>query len=523
MLSFIRSSYPTKPGAYIMRNKKGEVIYVGKATNIRSRLSSYFAKSNSQKTRALISKTASIDFVVAKDETEALILEANLIKSYLPHYNILLKDAKHFSYLAITDEEFPRLITARKNSAGKFRVSAKRFFGPFIEAQKRAVSAAYLRKLFRLRVCKSLPKKECLQYHIGNCSAPCIGKTSKEEYVQNVKSLIEVLEGKREAKKIIAELKERMSKASEKEDFELAMRIRNQIESLEIFFERQSAETRSETEEDYLFFQKIKNTLFVQELQVRRGIISAGKKHLAKINSQEEPEVAFVLQHYAYSEPPQKVYANLSLPQRRKLNLAFGRECFAKPGAKKAKILKIASDSLIPKDADAAVLELKDALKLPKAPMEIETFDISTLFGKNTVGAMSSFSNAEPKKSGYRKFLIRSKQTQDDYAAIYEIVSRRYSSLLKRDLKLPDLILIDGGPGQLRSAERALEYAGAEIPICSLAKKEEVVYLPGKKRPIKLPARSMALRLLQKCRDEAHRFAVSYHRKRREMRERAGN
>ncbi len=514
---FKRTDYPTKPGAYIMRDKSANVIYVGKAANIRSRLSNYFSRPDTSKTAALVSKINSIDFIITKNESEALILEANLIKNYLPHYNILLKDAKHFSYLAITDEDFPRLLIARKNSKGKFRIKAKRFFGPYVEATKRAISAGYLRRLFKLRLCKHLPKKECLQYHIGNCDGPCIGKISKVDYRKNIEALTRVLEGSRSEKAILKNLEKRMKLAAKKQDYELAAAIRDQIDALKIFFERQSVETPGRYDEDYLFFQRSGNTLFVQELQSRRGIISAGQKHSAKINSQEGPEVAFLLQHYLDSPLPQRIYTNLTAKQMKNLNAALKATSFKKPSIAKQKILKIAADSLIPKELAASILELKDALNLPKNPIEIETFDVSTLFGSGTVGSMVHFSNAKPNKNHYRKFKIKKARKQDDYAGIREIVSRRYYGLLKKNEPLPDLVLIDGGPGQLNAAMQALEELEIEIPICSIAKREELIYLPNKTRPVSLPKKSRALQLLQRCRDEAHRFAITYHRKRRKM------
>jgi len=519
---FKRTDYPTKPGAYIMRDKSQTVIYVGKAANIQKRLGNYFSRPDTSKTKALVSKIHSIDFIITKNENEALILEANLIKNYLPHYNILLKDAKHFSYLAITDEDFPRLLVARKNSAGNFRIKAKRFFGPYVEATKRNISSAYLRRLFKLRLCKKLPKKECLQYHIGNCDGPCIGKISKVDYQKNIEALTRVLEGSRSEKSILKNLEKRMKAAAIEEDYELAAAILGQIEALNIFFERQSVETQGRFVEDYLFFQRSGNTLFVQELQSRRGIISAGQKHTAKINSQEGPEIAFILQHYLHLQIPYRVYTNLTPKQTKTLNSALKVRAFQKPSIAKKKILKIAADSLIPKELETSVLELKDALNLPKNPIEIETFDISTLFGENSVGSMVRFSNGKPNKTHYRKFKVKSVLGQDDYAGIKEIVSRRYHGLLKNNIALPDLILIDGGPGQLNAALQALEELGLVIPICSIAKREELIYLPNKTHPVALPKKSKALQLLQKCRDEAHRFAITYHRKKRKLNQEKG-
>lgn len=532
---FIRKKYPSLPGAYIMRDSSSEVLYVGKAKSLRSRLSSYFSSPKDAKTTALISKVSSIDFVLAKDGREALVLEQNLIKNYLPRYNIRLKDAKHYSYLAVTDEKFPRLLTARKNSSGKFRMKAKRLFGPYTEASKREVSARFLRKLFKIRVCKKLPKKECLQYHLGNCDAPCIGKISEGDYRANVDSLISFLDGRRgTSSPILSSLKKRMEAASKSTDFELATSLRDQIEALKTLFAKQDVERMGRLDEDYLWFERVGNILYVQKLSSMHGIISRSEKLSAKINSQEEPEVAFCMQHY--EALPDRVYSNLPSASMRKLNAAFSslsgeenpaplpgtsplasnsKEAFRKPPKAKSRILLLARDSLVHGEIAPPVLELRDALGLPSNPVTIETFDISTLFGESSVGSMVRFSNAKPDKSNYRKFIIRESSGQDDFAMMGEIVRRRYSSLLKEGEPLPDLILIDGGLGQLHSAMGVLSSLGVSTPIISLAKREEEIYTSTSTKPIRLPKSSSALKLLQMCRDEAHRFAISFHRKRR--------
>lgn len=513
---FDASSYPALPGVYIMKDAAGEVIYVGKANSLRSRLSSYFRENHdSPKTSALVSHISSIEFVVSRDATEALILEQNLIKNYLPRYNIMLKDAKSYSYLAITKEKFPRLLTARKNSSGAFRIKAARFFGPYTEASKREISARYLRKLFKIRVCKSLPKKECLQYHLGNCDAPCINKISGEDYRGNVESLISVLEGKRGARGILKSLERRMEDASASLDYELAASLRDQAEALRIFFERQRVEKARGTDEDYLWFERVGDTLYVQRMQSFNGVISGVSRLSAKIRAQEDAETAFCMQHYEVL--PSRVYSNLPPSTMEKLNSAFSTKAFRKPGREKAKILAIAKSSLMHGEIAPAVLKLKEALSLSSNPVAIEAFDISTLFGEGSVGSMVRFSNGKPDKANYRKFRIRDTSTQDDFAMMHEVVHRRYSGVLKRGEALPDLVLIDGGLGQLHSASSALSELGIATPLISLAKKEEEIYSASFTSPLRLPRSNPALKLLQACRDEAHRFAVSYHRKRRGM------
>lgn len=514
-MRFERGRFPELPGVYLMKDGSGQIIYVGKAASLRSRLSQYFSgRTDSAKTMALVRKIESIDFVVTSNEDEALLLESSLIKANQPKYNMVLKDAKHFSYLAISDERFPRLIVARKNSKGRFRVKAARFFGPYVEGSKRAVSARFLRKLFKIRICKRMPKKECLQYHIGNCDAPCVGKISYDDYMENVSSLCSVLEGKG-ARKLIGKLGSRMKAASDDLDFELARSLNEQMRSLEIFLSRQKVEKAKGRDEDYLWFERIGDGLHVQALESRDGLIRKSEKHYARINEQEEPEVSFCLQYYA--SIPDRVYSNLDHVTMEKLNKALGTDAFRKPGRGKSKTLGIAASSLVHGKVDPAVIRLKDALSLERNPLVIECFDISTLFGENSVGSMVRFVNGKPDKQGYRRFMIRSVEGQDDFSMMREVVSRRYTRLAREKAPLPDLILIDGGVGQLSSALEAIGEAGLMLPAISLAKKEEEIFTPNRTMPVKLPRSDPGLRLLQRCRDEAHRFAVSYHRKKRGM------
>jgi len=512
-MQFRRERYPDLPGVYLMKDAEASVIYVGKALSLRSRLSQYFGKMEDLKTRLLISQIASIDFVVVKTEREALVLESNLIKSYQPKYNMALKDAKHFSYLAVTGEKFPRLLLARRSPTGKFRIKQARFFGPFVEGTKRVVSARYLRKLFKIRICTKLPKKECLQYHIGNCDAPCIGNISEGDYQKNVVALRSVLEGKSGAKIIIKALNERMRDASKRLDYEQAASLRDQMTSLRIFFDRQRVERVRKTDEDYLWFQRVGSTLHVQILKSRNGVIGKTEKHAMAIKEQEEPEVSFALQYYV--ELPDRIYSNLSEKEIEKLNLARSTGAFHSPGKEKMKILEIASRSLTYGELDPSVLRLKNELELENNPIVIETFDISTLFGEESVGSMVRFVNGKPDKNGYRRFKIKGVRGMDDFAMMKEVVSRRYSRLLKEGSPLPDLVLIDGGAGQLHAAMDGMDEAGVRLPVAGLAKREEEIYLPGKMDTIRMQKNNPALQLLQRCRDEAHRFAISYHRLRR--------
>jgi excinuclease ABC subunit C len=511
---FDKSRYPELPGVYIMKDAGGAVIYVGKAISLRSRLSQYFGKVDSPKTSLLVSRIASIDFLVTKSGKEALILESNLIKSYMPKYNMALKDAKHFSYLAITNEAFPRLLLARRNPEGKFRIKDAAFYGPFVEGAKRAISARYLRKLFKIRICVKLPKKECLQFHIGNCDAPCIGAISREDYVKNIDAVRLVLGGKSPAKELMATLSSRMKQASDSQDYEKAAMLRDQAGSLKIFFDRQRVEARRGQDEDFIWFQRAGGTLYVQILRSRGGVIGKAESHSMAIKEQEEPEISFCLQYYP--DLPDKVYSNLPAKDMETLNAAFGAGSFSHPGREKAKVLEIAAKSLVLGRIEPDVIRLKEALALEHLPIIIETFDISTLFGEESVGSMVQFINGKPNKSGYRKFKIRTVVGQDDFAMVKEVVSRRYSRLVKEGGPLPDLVLIDGGAGQLHAAMDGMDEAGIRLPILGLAKKEEEIYLPSRMDTLRLQRTDLALKLLQRCRDEAHRFAISFQRLRRD-------
>ncbi len=528
-MRFERSRYPELPGVYMMKDAAGTVIYVGKASSLRSRLSQYFGTPDSAKTRLLVAHISSIDFVVVKDGKEALILESNMIKSYQPKYNMLLKDAKHYSYLAVTGERFPRLLLARRNPAGKFRVKAEKFYGPFVEGSKRAISSRYLRKLFKIRICGKLPKKECLQYHIGNCDAPCIGKISEEDYRRNVDALCAVLEGKEGARRIMESLEKKMRERSDALDFERAASLRDQIGSLRIFFDRQRVEKARRTDEDFIWFQRIGGTLHAQMLRSRNGVIGKSEKHAMAIKEQEDPELHFCIQYY--QELPDAVYTNLPPEEVARVNAALGSEVFRVPGKDKAKVLDIAAKSLVYGETDPAVLRLKEELALEASPLVIETFDISTLFGTESVGSMVQFVNGRPNKDGYRRFKIKAvegqdhaasgrklpmnKVHQDDFAMMKEVVYRRYSRLLSEGDPLPDLVLIDGGAGQLHAAMDGMDLAGVRLPVAALAKKEEEIYLPNRMDTLRMGRSNPALQLLQRCRDEAHRFAVTYQRLRR--------
>ncbi|MBI5223558.1 excinuclease ABC subunit UvrC [Candidatus Micrarchaeota archaeon] len=513
-MKFEKERYPQLPGVYMMYDAEDHIIYVGKAKSLRERLGQYFGKNDSLKTNMLVGQIEKIEFLIVGDEKEALILESNLIKTHQPKYNMVLKDARHYSYLAITDEKFPRLLVVRKNSAGIFRTKAKKYYGPFVEEQKRSISARYLRKLFKIRICNKLPKKECLQYHLGNCDAPCINKTTQEEYKKNIDALEDVLGGKNVAKGLEERLGGEMKEASEKLEFEEATKIRDKMQSLDIFFQKQNVENSKNRNEDYLWFSRIDKVLYIQMLKSRNGVIGRTERRRIDINEQEDPEISFILQYYV--EFPESIYTNLTSEQTEQLNRTIKGSIIKTAHGERLKILEIAKNSLEYGENEPSVMKLKEELGLKSAPVVIETFDISTLFGTNTVASMVQFVNGKPRKNEYRKFIIKEVVGQDDFASINEVVKRRYSRIKREGGKFPDLVVIDGGVGQLHAAMNALRELGITLSICSLAKEEEEIYLPGRTRPIRLERTNIALKLIQQTRDEAHRFGVSFQRKRHE-------
>jgi excinuclease ABC subunit C len=360
-----------------------------------------------------------------------------------------------------------------------------------------------------------MPKKECLAYHLGNCQAPCVGKVTKEEYRQNMENLSKVLGGNDEAEEVRKKLEEKMKDYSMKEDYENAKNTRDQINSLDIFFNKQKIERpQNHRDEDYIWIEKTQSEIFFQIIKSRNGVLSKSEKHAIKINDQERAESLFL---YNYYEVDQEtiIYSNLDVEEREFLNKIFESDKFREIPKSKEKIIEIARNSLNQNEIEISVRKLREELKLEKDPIVIETFDISTLFGENNVASMVQFVNGRSNKKEYRKFMIKSIEKQDDFASMKEVVYRRYSRLVSENKPFPDLIVIDGGIGQLHAAIEGLKEANVNIVICSLAKQFEEVFMPGRMNSIKMDKKNPALKLLQMGRDEAHRFALTFQRLRR--------
>jgi len=403
---------PSRPGAYLFKDKNGVVLYVGKAKSLRKRVSSYFTKKTDLKTGIMLERLHDIDYVVTASELDALILEDELVKKYKPRYNVSLRDDKAYPFLKLTvNEKWPRLFLVRRKEKDKAL-----YFGRYQGGMVREV-LRLVKKLFPIRWCREAPlrmrKQPCLYYRIGSCSGPCVRKISREDYMALVSGIISLLEGRMD--EAVDRLREEMEKGARDHDFERAAYLRDRIRVLQKMMEG---------------------------------------KDLAKA------------------------------PTPRRL---------------------------------LEVEELKAKLRLSKKPMRIEAFDISNIQGANIVGGLVTFYGGLPLKNDYRRFQIRSVEKKpNDAAAIREVVKRRYSGSLARKLPLPDLVMVDGGIAQVNSGKKALQEAGkGRIPVIGLAKKQEEIYLPGKASPLSLPRTSAGLKLLQRIRDEAHRFAVTYHREKR--------
>lgn len=507
---FDTATLPGSPGCYLFFDKEGTVIYVGKAKHLKKRVSSYFQKKDHDpKTKSLVAAIARVSVMVTNTETEAFLLENNLIKKHQPKYNIDLKDAKRYAYIELTREPFPRIGIARRTSPDEAVC-----FGPFVSAAERDELIHIVRKIFLLRSCRRLPKRACLRYHMKTCSAPCIGAIGPEEYRQQADRAAALLKGK--SGELLHSLREEMAAYSAREEYEKALAVRNQIGAVTRLSERQHVERPKETDQDVIGFTVSGETVYLMVFSVEKGLLS-GKQEYSFLFSEDFLE-EFLVQYYADRVPP----AELILPRPVDEALAGylaerkGRAVqltVPKAGEKK-KLL-----DLVEKNLEHAFLkhelkvkDLQKTLELADLPETIECFDISHLSGTAMVGSMVQFRNGVPDKKNYRRYKIKTVEGVDDFASIAEVVKRRYDRLIREDAELPDLIIIDGGRGQLSAAGESLKDLDLTIPVIALAKREEEVYLPGEVLPRVLDPHGMALRYLQEIRDEAHRFAIAYNR-----------
>ncbi|MBM3324883.1 MAG: excinuclease ABC subunit C, partial [Calditrichaeota bacterium] len=533
------TSLPNLPGVYLFRDKTGKVIYIGKARVLRQRVRQYFQKSHDGRDQfdALVSRIADVEVIPTDNELEALILENNLVRDRKPRYNIELRDDKSFPFLRITKECFPRIFLTRHPEK-----DGSRYFGPFSNLVHLKPLIHVLRGLLRIRTC-NLPLtvesvqagkfKKCIEYDIGRCNAPCIALETESIYNAHVRDYVDVLQGHGE--KIVAALQEHMETLAEEMRFEEAARLRDQLRSLNKLSQRQKVISPHPVDYDAVAIAIEDNEGCAVVFQVRSGRMM-GRLHyiLRHLKDAEESAVMaqFLQQYYAVSTLiPPELYLQVEPVDSSLLRdwLSERSGCsvkiFAPKMGDKARFLRLAYRNAelllgeyrraqarrerIPK----ALSELQKILRLPTLPRHIEAFDISTLQGREKVGSLVVFHDGRPTKSQYRRFAIRHVAEQDDYACMKEVIRRRFSRLLREKGKKPDLVLVDGGKGQLSAAGEALQSLDVtNQPIIGLAKRLEEVFLPDDSMPQNIPRTSSALKLLQSIRDEAHRFAITYHR-----------
>lgn len=521
---------PDAPGVYIMRDARDKVIYVGKAVVLKNRVRQYFqsSKSHGAKGTAMVAHIADIETIVTANEVEALILECNLIKKYRPRYNVLLKDDKSYPYLKLTAEDFPRIILTRRVIR-----DGSRYFGPYTSGLAVKETLQLLRKIFPLRTCTSFHKRPCLEFHIKRCLAPCAEKISREDYMRLVNAAEKFLEGRTAA--VERELAAQMNSAAEALQFERAAHLRDVLLAVRKFAEKQKI-VSDVGDVDAIGLARSDGATCAQIFFVRDGKV-IGRENFQLSGAADESDVqavtAFVKQYYSRAEisaaeillpvelPAQDVkllsaWLNVKIvtPKR---GVKRGLVDMANQNAAKFLSEEAARHELQVAQTFRAVEELRTLLNLPTLPRRMECFDISHTQGAETVASMVVFTDGAPDKRSYRRFKIRSAEGKpDDFLSMREVTSRRYGKISAEEL--PDLIVIDGGLGQLSAALEIIRGAGHQTPVIGLAKQFELIFVEGSSVPIELPRDSQALKLMQRIRDEAHRFAITYHRKLRRAR-----
>ncbi len=534
---------PEQPGVYLMKNRRGEILYIGKATVLADRVRSYFQRGSDHtpKTTVLVGQVADIETIVTRSELEALILESNLIKRHRPRFNVVLRDDKQYPYLRLPiKENFPRLSIVRR-----VQKDGALYYGPYTPSGALRETLKVIRKVFPLATCEididGKAERACIEFEIKRCMAPCIGNQTRDEYHRIVKQVRQFLEGR--DTELLEDLRAHMHAAAEREDFEEAARLRDRIFKIERTLEKQRITQTASTDQDVIGLARQGTAVDLQMLFVRGGLL-IGRKDFFWTESAEasdEELVRSAIEQFYNKDglPPKELLVPTELGDapliERWLSEKKGEtvRVFAPERGKKHQLVQLAEENAAAALADhlrdeetdrLATEELKRLLRLDKVPRRIEGFDISNTMGDQSVASLVVWEDGQAKKSDYRKFRIRTVAGANDFASMREAVMRRYGQACGEqgrttgDLPLPDLVLIDGGLGQLAAAMEGLKQVGrAELPIIGLAKargeKEERVFLPGRKNPVILNPSSPATHLLQRIRDEAHRFAIAYHRK----------
>ncbi|MBI2849935.1 MAG: excinuclease ABC subunit UvrC [Chloroflexi bacterium] len=538
---------PASPGVYLMKDAGGNILYVGKAASLRNRVRSYFGSPEqlTTKIQRMVERVHDLEFFITGSEQEALILENNLIKRHHPHYNVRLKDDKTYPFLKISiNEDWPRVYFTRR-----VEEDGGRYFGPFASARSVRQTLKVLKGIFPFRTCTKpitgADPRACLEYHMGLCVGPCVGAVNQQEYKNVIRQVILFLEGKQD--RIVRTLENKMENTAEALDFEKAAQLRDQIQAIGRVIEGQKIAARVKGEQDVIAFATERDRAYVQVFFIRRGKLIGRESFILQGAASEAPEqimTGFVKQFYASAPhiPPLLLLQHpvedkeviedwlqskrdgkvtIQVPSRgNKKQLV---EIVAENARQGLQQLKIKSALGSPSSAlDEALAEIQKELRLPRPPLRMECYDISNIQGRASVGSMVVFEKGKPKPALYRRFRIKTVTGIDDYASLQEVLRRRFkrfsqsseATTLDSWAVTPDLVLIDGGKGQLSSAVEAMKETGAEaIPVASLAKENEEIFVPWQSGSIRLPANSPGLQMLQRLRDEAHRFAIGYHRK----------
>ena len=510
---------PTGPGIYLMKDSNEKIIYIGKAKNLKNRVKSYFSKNQNYKTQKLVEKISAIEFVLTDNESEAFLLESNMIKKYRPRFNIELKDQQRYTYLRISDEKYPRLLVARRTRNGKFLGKGKTF-GPFTQGSSKLLTIGTLRKAFQIRICKTLPKKVCLEYYLGNCEGPCEFKDAQEKYAKHISTLEDVLNGKNQTKIFTKKLEEEMHHAAQLQQFERAKDIRDTLVRLGSLRTKQKMEYVDKSNEEYFGVGFQEQSATVMNFRMINGVIRDSDKFFFDLVA-DNSFSNFLFQYYSTHKIPKFILVNV-LPENKNLlesllseQAGFNVQISIPTKGKRKDIIDLILKNIQlihSNGGDPGLVELKEILNLPIIPKIIECFDISNHGVDFAVGSMSRFVDGKPNKSGYRKFKIKTVSGRDDFAMIGEIIKRRYYRLLEENSVLPDLVVVDGGKGQLNAAVNSLESLGLKLPCISLAKENEEIYVPKNKKSIVISKTKPSLKILQYARDETHRFGVAYNR-----------
>ena len=518
-----------------MKDSEGRAIYVGKAKVLRDRVRSHFRHSPDPRHQAMMAKVNAADFIVTGSEVDALILEANLVRDRQPRYNVNLKDDKRYPYLKVTlGEDYPRLqLTRRVVKDGS------RYFGPYTDVKSLRRTLRLLRAVFPLRTCRDLEARQkagrdCLFLHIGRCSGPCLFRITVEDYAGLVRDVVSFLSG--DSSSLIARLRDEMERASARKEYERCAVLRDRLRAVEKGLSRQRVAALGETEADAIGVARNGETACVVVLKVRGGAVMDRDKLFVECEgAPDDSELisSFIEQYYM---PGLHVPAGVLLPREIDAAGVLGNWLKGlrgskvilktpKRGAARKLVLMAQRNARVALDSETgagaeeppqALTELKEALGLASPPLVMECYDISNTSGTNAVGSRVVFESGVPNKDEYRRYSVRTAEAPDDTAMIEEVVGRSLSRTVREKKTLPDLVVVDGGKGQVSAAMRAAGKAGIENPaVVGLAKAKELVYLPGGKEPLELPRDSEALKLLQRIRDEAHRFGLAYHRSRR--------